>query len=37
MHWPKLLIVSLGWKNSLTRGSKGGMIVTLMVVKNSMV
>ncbi len=34
---PKLLIMSLGWKNSLIKRSKGGMIITLVVVESSMV
>jgi len=37
MHWPKLLIVSLEWKNSLTWRSKGRTIVTLIATENSMV
>jgi hypothetical protein len=37
MRQPKLLIVSLGWKNSLIGRSKGGTIVILMVVQSSMV
>ncbi len=37
MHTPKLLIMSLGWKNSLIKRSKGGTIITLLVVERSMV
>jgi hypothetical protein len=37
MCWPKLLVVSLRWKNNLTKGSKGGMIVILVVVESLMV
>ncbi len=34
---PKLSIMCLGWKNNLTKGSKGGMIVTLVAIESSMV